>query len=227
MRMAITKVVCCFIAIAVLMNAMLVSVLAVNSNNASNSVSNHLDSSVSLCSNVIYVPDAKDHVFEVTADYLDIGGFTVEGAKWKAGIHLIPVDHCSVINNYVSNNYNNGITLMYPSGNMVSTNSPIELGNYTLILHATDERGNRASLKQCNITAVSSPGSAVFDTGEETYTYSCKGTDGYFEYVKIGNSTWKSIEAYFLGGEITRREFEDTRGHLNNCWIPAINLKEV
>jgi hypothetical protein len=132
--------------IAILMNAMPVSVLAMNSNSTSNSVSNHLDSSVSLSSNVIYVPDAKD---------------------------------------------------------------------------------NRASPKQCNITAVSSPGSAVFDTGEETYTYPCKGTGGYSEYVKIGNSTWKGVEAYFLGGEITRQEFEDTRGHLNNYRIPAIKLKEV
>jgi parallel beta-helix repeat protein len=172
------------------------------------------------------VPDPKDHVFEVTADYEDIGRFTVKGAEWEAGIHLENVDHCSVINNYVSNNYN-GIALMNSSGNRVSNNSPMELGNYTLILHATDERGNRASPKQCNITAVSAPGSAIFDNGEETYTYPCKGTDGHFEYVKIGNSTWKGIEAYFFGGKITRREFEDTKGHLNNNRIPAIKLKEV
>jgi hypothetical protein len=145
-RMAITKVLCCFIAIAVLMNAMPVSVFAVNSNTASNSVSNHSDSSVSLSSNVIYVPDAKD---------------------------------------------------------------------------------NRASPKQCNITAISSTGSAIFDSGEETYTYQCKGTDGHSEYVKIGNSTGKGIDSYFLGEEIIRREFEDTRGHLNNYCIPAIKLKEV
>jgi hypothetical protein len=34
------------------------------------------------------------------------------------------------------------------------------------------------------IRAVSALESAIFDTGEETNTYSCKGTDGYFEYVK-------------------------------------------
>jgi hypothetical protein len=77
------------------------------------------------------------------------------------------------------------------------------------------------------IRAISSTGSAIFDTGEETYTYPCKGTGGYSEYVNIGNSISKGVEAYFLGGEITRREFEDTKGHLNNYWIPAIKLKEV
>ena len=77
------------------------------------------------------------------------------------------------------------------------------------------------------IRAVSAPGSAIFDTDEEIYTYSCKGTDGHSKYVKIGDSTGKCIEAYFFGGEITCREFEDTRGHLNNYWIPAIKLKEV
>jgi hypothetical protein len=129
------------------MNAIPVSVFAMNSNNASNSVSNHYDSSVSLSSNVIYVPDAKD---------------------------------------------------------------------------------NRASPKQCNITAISSTGSAVFDNGEETCTYPyIQETDGHSEYEKIWNSTWKDIEAYFLGGEIISREFEDTRGHLNNYWIPAIKLKDV
>jgi Na+-transporting NADH:ubiquinone oxidoreductase subunit NqrF len=103
MRMAITKALCSFIAIEVLMNAIAVSVFAVNSNNASNSVSKHSNSSVSLSSNVIYMPDAKD---------------------------------------------------------------------------------NRASPKQCNIRAISSTGSAIFDTGEETCTYPCKGTDGHSEYVK-------------------------------------------
>jgi len=83
MRMAITKVLCCLVLIAILMNATPVSVLARNSNNASNSVSNHPDLSASLSLNVIYVPDAKD---------------------------------------------------------------------------------NRASPKQCNITAISSTGSAIFDT---------------------------------------------------------------
>ena len=77
------------------------------------------------------------------------------------------------------------------------------------------------------IRAVSASESAIFDTGEETYTYSCKGTGGYSEYVKIGNSTGKGVEAYFLGGKITCREFEDTKGHLNNNWIPATKLKEV
>ena len=226
MRMAITEVLCYFIAIAVLMNAIAVSVFAVNSNNEPNSVSNHSDSSVTLSSNVIYVPDPKDHVFEVTRDYMNISGFTVEGAEWEAGIHRIHADHCNVINNYISNNYN-GIALMNSLGNMVSNNSPMELGNYTLILHATDERGNRASPKQCNITAISAPGSAIFETGEENYTYPCKGSGGHSEYVKIGNSIWKGVEAYFLGGEIIRREFEDTKGHLNNYWIPAIKLKEV
>jgi hypothetical protein len=34
------------------------------------------------------------------------------------------------------------------------------------------------------IRAVSAPGSAIFDTGEENYTYPYKGTDGHFKYVK-------------------------------------------
>jgi hypothetical protein len=89
--------------IAILMNAIAVSVFAVNSNNEPNSVSKHSNPSVSLSSNVIYVPNAKD---------------------------------------------------------------------------------NRASPKQCNNTAISSTGSAIFDTGRETCTYPCKGSGGHSEYVK-------------------------------------------
>lgn len=103
-------------------------------------------------------------------------------------------------------------------GNFTASFTPTVLGNYTLILHATDEEDNRASPKQCTITVVSS--SAIFDTCGGTYpsisgihngtiipnqdiivhklcTYPCKGTGGHSEYVKIWNSTWKGVDAYW------------------------------
>jgi hypothetical protein len=101
------------------------------------------------------------------------------------------------------------------------------LGKYTLTLCATDEEGNEGLAKYCFITAVLSLESAIFDTGEAAYTYPWKGTGGHFEYEKIWNSTWKSAVKYFLGREITQREFMDTKGHLNNNWIPAIKWEEV
>jgi parallel beta-helix repeat protein len=50
---------------------------------------------------------SNDHVFEVTADYVRISGFTVEGATGggEAGIYLgSNVDHCNIYDNNASGN---------------------------------------------------------------------------------------------------------------------------
>ena len=51
--------------------------------------------------------DSNDHVFDVTADHVTIQGFTVEGAtgEQKSGIYLDSVNHCTIANNTVTNNY--------------------------------------------------------------------------------------------------------------------------
>ena len=54
--------------------------------------------------------DSGDHVFEVTADYVNISGFTVTGAQWQMGIFPSGIylgsgtDHCNISNNNASNN---------------------------------------------------------------------------------------------------------------------------
>jgi hypothetical protein len=53
-------------------------------------------------------------------------------------------------------------------GNYTASFTPTELGDYTLILHATDDGGYMASPKQCIITAVLPPESAICDIGEAT-----------------------------------------------------------
>jgi parallel beta-helix repeat protein len=57
---------------------------------------------------IIDAEDGEDDVFGVTADYVNINGFTVKGASClrKAGIYLESgVDFCNISNNNVSNNY--------------------------------------------------------------------------------------------------------------------------
>jgi parallel beta-helix repeat protein len=73
--------------------------------------------------------DSKDHVFEVTADYVTIQGFTVEGAnvEQKSGIYLDSVDHCTIANNTVTNNYC-GIELT-SSCNIKLTNNNVTSNN--------------------------------------------------------------------------------------------------
>ncbi|KAF5432882.1 hypothetical protein C5S35_16815, partial [Candidatus Methanophagaceae archaeon] len=61
---------------------------------------------------IVQAASASDYVFEVTADFVNITGFTAKGATGyeNAGIYLDGVEHCEISDNKASNNYD-GITL--------------------------------------------------------------------------------------------------------------------
>ena len=65
----------------------------------------------------------NDHVFNVTADYVNISGFNVTGAtgSWYAGMHLNSADHCNISDNNASGN-NHGIYLRDSCNNMLTGN---------------------------------------------------------------------------------------------------------
>ncbi|MFZ2070056.1 MAG: NosD domain-containing protein [Halobacteriota archaeon] len=72
---------------------------------------------------IVQAANSSDHVFEVTADYVNISGFTVENATYKegtAGIYL-HANYCTIFNNNASNNVN-GINLEVSSNNNITTN---------------------------------------------------------------------------------------------------------
>jgi len=73
---------------------------------------------------IVKASNPNDHVFEVTSDYINISGFTIENAigRRKAGVYLNSVDHCNISNNNASNNYV-GIWLDSSSINMITSNS--------------------------------------------------------------------------------------------------------
>jgi len=75
---------------------------------------------------IVQAENSDDHVFEVTADYVTISGFTVKGAGyylkgWKAGIYLNGVEHCNISKNNVSTN-TYGIHLYSASNNTIHLN---------------------------------------------------------------------------------------------------------
>ena len=72
-------------------------------------------------STIVQAEDPNDVVFEVTADYVKISGFTVEGATDSAGIHLDNADYCNISNNNCSNNWV-GICLGSSNNNSISNN---------------------------------------------------------------------------------------------------------
>jgi len=69
-----------------------------------------------------------DHVFEVTADWVNISGFTMTGAPrqigvFPSGIYLgSGISHCNISNNNASNNYYCGICLSSSSNNTLTNN---------------------------------------------------------------------------------------------------------
>jgi parallel beta-helix repeat protein len=74
-----------------------------------------------------------DYVFEVSADYVNISGFTVTGATgdYSAGILMVPgvggicirANHCNITNNKASNHKACGISLWDTNNSKVMNNN--------------------------------------------------------------------------------------------------------
>jgi parallel beta-helix repeat protein len=81
--------------------------------------------------------DKNDHVFSVTADWVNISGFTVQNATGsvKAGIYLT-TNHCTISENTASNNYD-GIRLAYSSNNNSLTNNTASNNTYGIELYSS------------------------------------------------------------------------------------------
>ena len=76
-------------------------------------------------STIVQAQNLKDNVFTVTANYVTISGFTVEGAtkSHNAGIYLYNVDYCNIMNNNCSSNDCPGIHLRNSNNNCIANNT--------------------------------------------------------------------------------------------------------
>jgi len=85
--------------------------------------------------------NANDDVFAVTANYVNITGFTVQGATgigtYRSGIFLGTADHCNISsNNALNNKY--GIYLHTSSNNSVTNNIANDNDEHGIILFESD-----------------------------------------------------------------------------------------
>ena len=62
---------------------------------------------------IVRAANPDDHVFEVTADYVNISGFTVEGATKELGVYLSRADHCEIANSNISKNMGGNISILF------------------------------------------------------------------------------------------------------------------
>ena len=70
---------------------------------------------------IVQAANSDDHVFEVTADYVNISGFTVERSR-AAGISFFHTDYCTISNNSCYH-CGFGIDLWYSNNTIISNNN--------------------------------------------------------------------------------------------------------
>jgi parallel beta-helix repeat protein len=69
---------------------------------------------------IVPAADSGDYVFNITANYVNITGFTVEGATGATGVHLESANHCNIFDNNVSDN-GHGIYLLWSNDNEIKS----------------------------------------------------------------------------------------------------------
>mgnify|MGYP000220986823 CR=1 FL=1 len=102
-------------------------------------------------STIVQASSPGDFVFEVTADRVNISGFTIKGVgKWEVksiGIY-IAADNCSIFNNNVSNN-TCGIYLYYSSNNRITENN-ISNSIYGILLYSSPKNNLSSNIMENN-----------------------------------------------------------------------------
>ena len=87
---------------------------------------------------IVSAAKSNDHVFYVTADYVNITGFTVQNATgdYACGIYLYHADHCAISDNNLMNN-DFGIYLSSSSNNIVTSNTASNNNDYGIRLSSS------------------------------------------------------------------------------------------
>ena len=101
---------------------------------------------------IVQTVNSSDHVFEVTANYVNISGFKVNGPTGyktadKAGIYLYYVDYCNMSNNYCRSN-RDGIKFSYSNNNSIINNICPSNNGYGI--HIWSSNNNSISSNDCS-----------------------------------------------------------------------------
>ena len=142
-------------------------------------------------STIVQAASANDHVFEVTQDYVNIIGFTIQGAvgeypDWKFGIHLDHARYCTIADNVLSNNYD-GIRVSSSSHNVLTDN--VAENSYDNGISIQNSSNNSV---QYNVLSNNSGGVLLFRSSYNEITYNSILSNNpsgiYLSYDSAGNS---------------------------------------
>ncbi|RJS72534.1 hypothetical protein CW696_02805 [ANME-2 cluster archaeon] len=142
----------------------------------------------------------SEHIFYVTADYVNISGFTVTaatGSSWISGFYLDNVEHCNISDNNASNN-DNGIHLSHSSDNILMNNT-VNSNNdcYGIELYQSSNNtliGNTASNNRYGIELYHSSNNTLQNNtmSENTYNFNVDGSSSslsdYIQNVDTSNT---------------------------------------
>ncbi|NQE52854.1 Cell surface glycoprotein, partial [ANME-1 cluster archaeon GoMg3.2] len=97
-------------------------------------------------STIVHALHSTDHVFHITAAYVNISGFTATGATGagNAGIYLYNRDYCNISENNCSNNYC-GIWLDDSSNNTLTSNTANSNNDYGILLSSSSNNNTLTS----------------------------------------------------------------------------------
>ncbi|MCD4766659.1 MAG: right-handed parallel beta-helix repeat-containing protein, partial [Methanosarcinales archaeon] len=120
---------------------------------------------------------SSDHVFNVTADYVNISGFNVTGATGsdKAGIYLNGTDHCNISESAASDNYY-GICLLSSSNNTLANNNASSNNNYGIWLDYSSNNTLTGNTARSN----NYYGIRLYESSDNTLTSNTASSNNYY-----------------------------------------------
>ena len=159
-----------------------------------------------------------DHVFNVSADYVRINGFTMSGATFASGIYLHNVNYCNIYDNNASNNYygidldysndntlmsnnvsnnqDSGINLGYSSSNMFKNNNASKNGFYGIYLSYSDNN----TLNNSTVNSNSNNGIYLHHSSNNTLTNNIANSNKYCYGIYLYDTSDNSLTNNTMSG---------------------------
>ena len=174
---------------------------------------------------IVMAVKSNDHVFNVTADYVNISGFTVKGVEQKAGIY-VSGDYCNISNNNASNNYY-GIQLFSSSDNIISNNIA-NLNNIGMYIFPYSSNNtiisNNANLNKRDGIFLSSSSNNIINNNKVTNNcnrgiFLVDSSDNFINNNNISNNEWDGV---YLWRNSSNNVISNN--NLSSCWCSGICL---